>query len=550
MTGLPARSGRCTRPRTATPSLRSRRRARTGPDDLLLVGALAADVTAEAISARSAPRRRVARHPCRAETSDAERRRRRQLLHEHASGPPARVLRRAGGARRVDRKARARVARLLRRRPRPAGRRCCSRRCWPRTSARDRPWAPPASATAQGSSAWWWNGSAGIGSLLLAWWIGPRIWREAKRREYLTVGDFIEAHYGRGARALTSALLWVGTLVILAAQLIGVASILHVVAGVPRPAGAALGGVVIVVLLRGGRAPQLGLGEPRAAGRAARRVSSIATPLALARRGRARRDCAVRRRRPPGFLSFTGPHGSGVLLLALLGPAFMVSPGLLQKVYGAVDARAVRVGVAANGLALMCFGFIPPVLGMVARVLHPALAIARPRPADRAGPRSAAGRRIAGARGGVLGRGELRGCGPVHAVHLACRRTSIAAFSGRTPVTEQVLAVARGAAVGGGTRGHRPRGDHPDRDRRPRGVLRAAHRCPLRADRGGAAPAPCRSAPEALASILAGVTVLVATPPAHGRRGARRAGVRRRWGLQPRRAAFGLVLAARWRRPR
>ena len=35
----------------------------------------------------------------------------------------------------------------------------------------------------QGVSAWWWNGSAGIGSLLLAWWIGPRIWREAKRRE-------------------------------------------------------------------------------------------------------------------------------------------------------------------------------------------------------------------------------------------------------------------------------------------------------------------------------------------------------------------------------
>src|SRR5918993_478705 len=84
----------------------------------------------------------------------------------------------------------------------------------------------------QGLSAWWWNGSAGIGSLLLAWWIGPRIWREAELREYLTVGDFIEAHYGRSTRALTSALLWLGTLVILAAQLIGVASILHVVAGV------------------------------------------------------------------------------------------------------------------------------------------------------------------------------------------------------------------------------------------------------------------------------------------------------------------------------
>jgi SSS family solute:Na+ symporter len=27
----------------------------------------------------------------------------------------------------------------------------------------------------QGLSAWWWNGSAGLGSLVLAFWVGPRI---------------------------------------------------------------------------------------------------------------------------------------------------------------------------------------------------------------------------------------------------------------------------------------------------------------------------------------------------------------------------------------
>src|SRR5512146_3232669 len=37
-----------------------------------------------------------------------------------------------------------------------------------------------------GLSAWWWNGSAGIGSLALALWVGPRIWREAARRGYFT----------------------------------------------------------------------------------------------------------------------------------------------------------------------------------------------------------------------------------------------------------------------------------------------------------------------------------------------------------------------------
>ena len=51
----------------------------------------------------------------------------------------------------------------------------------------------------------------------------------------------------------------------------------------------------------------------------------------------------------------------------------MISPGLLQKIYGARDDRAVRVGVAANGALLLLFAFVPVILGMVARALHPDL---------------------------------------------------------------------------------------------------------------------------------------------------------------------------------
>jgi SSS family solute:Na+ symporter len=47
-----------------------------------------------------------------------------------------------------------------------------------------------------GLSAWWWNGSAGIGTLLLAFWIGPRIWHEAKAHSDLTV-EIPQRHYGR-----------------------------------------------------------------------------------------------------------------------------------------------------------------------------------------------------------------------------------------------------------------------------------------------------------------------------------------------------------------
>src|SRR5436190_1487726 len=47
---------------------------------------------------------------------------------------------------------------------------------------------------------------------------------------------------------------------------------------------------------------------------------------------------------PADFFDFLHGGRSGLPLLALLGPAFIVSPGLVQKAYGAVDERAIRIG--------------------------------------------------------------------------------------------------------------------------------------------------------------------------------------------------------------
>jgi SSS family solute:Na+ symporter len=79
---------------------------------------------------------------------------------------------------------------------------------------------------------------------------------------------------------------------------------------------------------------------------------------------------------PPtsGYLSFWQGGESGWIYLALLVPNFMVSPGLIQKVYGAVDERAIRVGLAAAAVALFIFALAPPLFGMIARTLDPALA--------------------------------------------------------------------------------------------------------------------------------------------------------------------------------
>ena len=47
-----------------------------------------------------------------------------------------------------------------------------------------------------GLSAWWWIGSAGLGSIILAWWIGPRIRSLSELHNLHTVGDFLEYRYG------------------------------------------------------------------------------------------------------------------------------------------------------------------------------------------------------------------------------------------------------------------------------------------------------------------------------------------------------------------
>jgi SSS family solute:Na+ symporter len=223
----------------------------------------------------------------------------------------------------------------------------------------------------EGLSAWWWNGSAGLGSLVLALWLGPRIWREATRRGHLTLGDFVESRYGPVVRGTTSALLWLGSPFILAAQLIGIASILHVVAGTPPWVGAVGGGTVMILyFVSGGLLASAWVNLVQLV--VLLSGFAVAAPLALSAIGGVEglRSAAL----PDGFFDPFGRSGSGITLLALLGPAFIVSPGLIQKVYGAVDERAVRLGVAANGVALMCFGFLPPLLGMVARVQHPELA--------------------------------------------------------------------------------------------------------------------------------------------------------------------------------
>ena len=224
-----------------------------------------------------------------------------------------------------------------------------------------------------GLSAWWWSGSAGIGSLVLAFWVGPRLWKMASDRGFYTTGDFLEARYGATVRGVVTALIWLGSLSILAAQLLAGATILNVIAGVPRWVGSLTGGAIMTAYFAAGGL--LGSARVNTLQFVVMLVGfAIALPALVGDAG-GLTALTTTPGLPDGFgslLHSTGP-GSGWTFLLLVGPAFIISPGLIQKSYGAVSARALRIGVGWNAVALMVFAFGPVLLGMSARVLEPGL---------------------------------------------------------------------------------------------------------------------------------------------------------------------------------
>ena len=222
-----------------------------------------------------------------------------------------------------------------------------------------------------GLSAWWWVGSAGIGSIVLAFWVGPRLRRMAAAHDLQTVGDFLEHRYGREVRALIAALLWVGTLAILAGQIIAMGGVLHAVSGLEPWVGSVVGGVAVTVYFTaGGLLTSVRVNAVQLAVLLTGFV--VVSPLTLTSVGGLSHVFAETRH-IDGYWNIWRGGGSGWFLLAMIAPSFIVSPGILQRVYAARDDRAVRVGVGLNALALLLFAVAPALLGMMARTVAPDL---------------------------------------------------------------------------------------------------------------------------------------------------------------------------------
>ena len=225
-----------------------------------------------------------------------------------------------------------------------------------------------------GVSATWWVGSAAIGSLALAFWIGPAMRRVAEAHQLRTVGDYLEHRYNSTVRSLAAGILWVGSLFILAGQLWAIGSIIGAVTGAPPWIGCVIGGGVITVYFTAGgllttawvnvvqlTVKMIGFG-----------LALIVASLIVENAG----NLVLSPSTPADYFQFWRAGSPGIALLATIVPPFIVSPGLLQKIFGARDDRAVRIGVGLNAVGLALFAPVPAIFGIAARMDFPPLAAA------------------------------------------------------------------------------------------------------------------------------------------------------------------------------
>jgi SSS family solute:Na+ symporter len=230
-----------------------------------------------------------------------------------------------------------------------------------------------------GISAWWWIASSAVGSVILAFIVGPAIWRVAKEYNLYTLGDYLDYRYNRNFRGFISLMMAIGTLAIFAGQLMGIAWILTAVAGTGKTVGILVGSIVVILYFGAG-----GL-------LAATFVNSIqivvkfvgfllAVPFALHYIGGWEGLTALIGQniadvnKAEAYMSF---DGIGITMIIgyflMLTPSFFISPGLIGKVYGARDVATVRIGTALNALVQFAFAIVPVILGMCAFAAFPNL---------------------------------------------------------------------------------------------------------------------------------------------------------------------------------
>ena len=208
-----------------------------------------------------------------------------------------------------------------------------------------------------GLSAWWWIGSAGIGSMILAFIVGPRIWRLARENNYYTLSDYLDSRYSKLFSGIISLMMAIGTLALFAGQLLGIAWILEVVAQIPKTQGVIIGAVVTTLYFAaGGLLSSAIVNIIEVAVILAGFV--VALPFVWSYAGGI--EGIKAHVTNSTYFDFYGMGSTAIIgYIVMLVPSFFISPGLIGKVFAAKDEHAIKVGTAMNGVVQLVFAVIP-----------------------------------------------------------------------------------------------------------------------------------------------------------------------------------------------
>ena len=218
-----------------------------------------------------------------------------------------------------------------------------------------------------GAGAIWWTGSAALGTVVLALTVGPRMWRVAHDQDCCTVGDYLEFRFSVSLRSIVAGFIWLGSVLILMSQLVAIGYVVQAFSGVHLRYGILGGSAVVLVYYASG-----GLWSSAVVNVVQVALKLIAFPIALLATARVLGGVSALQAGAitmgPEYLS---PFSVGALGIAgyvtVLGTSFVISPGLLQKTFGARDEASVRRGLLLSAFGLACFSTIPVALGMMAR---------------------------------------------------------------------------------------------------------------------------------------------------------------------------------------
>lgn len=229
-----------------------------------------------------------------------------------------------------------------------------------------------------GLSAVWWITTSAIGTFILAFIIGPYIWKLAKKHKFYTLGDYFEYRYNKNFRGLISSLMLIGTIAIFAGQLMGIAWILSVIADVDKNTGIIFGAIVIVLYFcTGGLLSAAYVNIIEACVKLVGFFIAIIFIMQYVGGIDGLKIKAATNLSSAAFndyFSLTG-LGSNVIIgfFLMLTPSFFLSPALIGKIYAAKDIKTVRLSTFFCGLVMLIFAIIPVFLGMAAFALFPDL---------------------------------------------------------------------------------------------------------------------------------------------------------------------------------